>query len=243
MIILKGIFILLFIMIFFSTLRSELHAMSHAHKKNLILLTYNEFKRKMILLLVCIIVILLLIVFADSNITMILTQQEHLVWAKGISYLVDTSPVMVLLIVLYSVSFIKNQHSKFHETLRVSILSFVAVLIVGGILKVLIARTRPFVDINPYEFFQYTHFLSHHINKYLSMPSEHTLRVAALLLPFIFSYKRILIRFVLWFIIVLVMYCRVVTLNHWTSDVVAALILALAISHFIYKNAEIYRRK
>jgi len=242
-IVIKGIISLLFIIIFLSALRSELHLMSIKHKKNLIPSLIKEFKRKIILLLISIIFVLLIIVFLDFKITMFLTLQEHAKWSIFISDLANTLPLMVLLIILYSVSFIKNQHSKFHESIRVSTLAFVSVLIVGGILKLLILRTRPYVDLNPYDFFQYTHLLSHHINKYLSMPSDHTLRVAAIILPFIFAYKQRSVRVVLWCIIALVMYCRVATLNHWTSDVVAGLIIAIAITHFIYKNAEIFRRK
>ena len=243
MIVIKGIISLLFIVIFLSALRSELHLMSIKHKKNLIPSLVSEFKRKLILLLVSIIFVLLIIVFLDFKITMVLTLQEHAKWSILISDLATTMPLMVLLIILYSVSFIKNQHSKFHESIRVSTLAFVTVLVVGGILKLIILRTRPYVDLNPYDFFQYTHLMSHHVNKYLSMPSDHTLRVAAIVLPLIFAYKQRIIRAILWFVIGLVMYCRVATLNHWTSDVVAGLIIAIAITHFIYKNAEISRRK
>jgi membrane-associated phospholipid phosphatase len=135
----------------------------------------------------------------------------------------------------YIISHIKNSNSKFTHSVAVAIISFLCSFFVAGVLKLLLARARPFVDLNPYEFFQYMHLLKQNADDYLSAPSGHVVRAISILLPFIYLYKNKLIRIVLAFLIFMVMFARVGTLNHWSSDVV----FSLAITLFVVRIASL----
>ena len=225
----KDIIYLLFLLIFIHTLLS-------LKKKSIVSnQTLKPFSKKNWLMIIIFIIVieLLFIFFLDRPITL------HCVLAHcekfGLTYsaLFETAPMLLLVVILYLISFFKDTQSEFHKISKIAAINFVVVLIIGGIIKVILMRERPFVSINPQSFFHYHEMLSHHVDFFMSMPSGHVLRISAILMPFIFYFRNIITRAIFPLIILFAMCCRVMSFEHWTSDVILSVFITFSVTYFV----------
>lgn len=173
--------------------------------------------------------------FGDSAITNECVIKKTYLWGAELSTFFETFPMVVLLVTLFCYGYLKDKKSKFFKVTQIATLNFCIVLLIGAILKVLVMRERPLVAFDPHAFFYYQELLTSLRDSFFSLPSGHCLRLAAILLPYFLAYKNGFIRVIILLLLVMVMIARVAALDHWSSDVVLSMAIALVITDKVMK--------
>jgi|SRR3989344_5859526 len=134
--------------------------------------------------------------------------------------------------VLFGIVFLIILLSKQHKKLIPLILAFLLYLGLTGLLKIIIARPRPFIGLN--------NSMVSDVNPYRSFPSGHATAVFTLI-PF-FDFNKIL--YYAWiFIAVIVSLSRVYLGVHYLSDVVFGALLGIFIADLVPYLLKCYNRK
>ena len=134
--------------------------------------------------------------------------------------------------VLFGIVLIIFILSKQYKKIIPLLLAFVLYLGLTGLLKVIVARPRPFVELN--------NSIVDNVNPYRSFPSGHATSTFALI-PF-FNFNKII--YYAWIMIaVLVSLSRVYLGVHYLSDVIFGAILGCFISDLIFYLIKCYNRK
>lgn len=225
----RDIIYLLFLLIFIHTLLS-------LKKKPIVskqILRQLSKKNWIFIAIIIIVIELLFIFFFDSPITLHCVLDHCEKFGLTYSTLFETAPMLLLLVVLYLISFFRDTEGEFHKISKIAVINFVVVLIIGGIIKVIFMRARPFVAISPQSFFHYHALLSHHVDFFMSMPSGHVLRISAILMPFIFYFRNFITRAIFPLVILFAMCCRVMSFEHWSSDVLLSVFITFVVTYCV----------
>ncbi|MBY0380289.1 MAG: phosphatase PAP2 family protein [Burkholderiales bacterium] len=123
---------------------------------------------------------------------------------------------------------------------RVAFMTSILAGLVNSVFKFIFNRERPVIGNDEWHFFHF--FVTGAKNPadlmyaYNSMPSGHTITLAAsLTVLFCYSHSKIA-RVIMIFLAVLIAYARVYTLNHWASDVVVSGLMGIVIGYVSYNT-------
>ena len=106
-------------------------------------------------------------------------------------------------------------------------------------MKILFARARPSITINPDKFYGIMTMIkdsSFWKGSYVSFPSGHTITIWGTIWILSFIIKSKAIKIPLFILGILVGMSRIYLVRHWTTDVVASVILSYFIAKIIYKK-------
>ena len=106
-------------------------------------------------------------------------------------------------------------------------------------MKVLFARARPSITVNPEKFYGIMTLIkdsSFWKGSYVSFPSGHTITIWGTIWILSFIIKSKAIKIPLFILGILVGMSRIYLVRHWTTDVVASVILSYFIAKIIYKK-------
>lgn len=143
-----------------------------------------------------------------------------------------------LFFVLYLFAHLFNFH-RMKQIISVILLGTLLAGLMGQILKILFLRMRPYVELNPLNFFCYARIDSFNrlfSTSFHSFPSGHTLNAFGFITPIVLSLKKNWYRYLLFIIPALTGLARIYYNNHWLSDVILGAILGIYITKIIYKN-------
>ncbi|ERK67801.1 PAP2 family protein [Leptotrichia sp. oral taxon 215 str. W9775] len=147
---------------------------------------------------------------------------------------------LLLTIVLLSLFLSNKQKYNFLKKYILAIIfTLLSTQITVNIMKVLFARARPSITINPDKFYGIMTMIkdsSFWKGSYVSFPSGHTITIWGTIWILSFYIKNKFIRTILFVLGVLVGMSRVYLVRHWTTDVVASVILSYFIAKIIYKK-------
>ena len=147
---------------------------------------------------------------------------------------------LMLTIVLLSF-FLSNKQK--YNFLKKYILAIIFTLfstqITVNVMKVLFARARPSITVNPDKFYGIMTMIkdsSFWKGSYVSFPSGHTITIWGTIWILSFIIKSKAIKIPLFILGILVGMSRVYLVRHWSSDVVASIILSYFIAKFVHKK-------
>ena len=147
---------------------------------------------------------------------------------------------LLLTIVLLSLFLSNKQKYNFLKKYILAIIfTLLSTQITVNIMKVLFARARPSITINPDKFYGIMTMIkdsSFWKGSYVSFPSGHTITIWGTIWILSFYIKNKFIRTILFVLGVLVGMSRIYLVRHWTTDVVASVILSYFIAKIIYKK-------
>ena len=147
---------------------------------------------------------------------------------------------LLLTIVLLSFFLINKQKYNFLKKYILAVVfTLLSTQIILNIMKVLFARARPSITINPDKFYGIMTMIkdsSFWKGSYVSFPSGHTITIWGTIWILSFYIKNKFIRTILFVLGVLVGMSRIYLVRHWTTDVVASVILSYFIAKIIYKK-------
>ncbi|MBU1076359.1 MAG: phosphatase PAP2 family protein [Spirochaetes bacterium] len=128
---------------------------------------------------------------------------------------------------------------KLRHLISIAILSALLAGLVGQVIKIITARTRPYAEMDPLQFFNYK--IIYLKSKYFSptfksFPSGHTTNAFSFMIPFILYFKNKMIRMLLVIVPVLTGIARIYYSKHWPSDVVFGAFLGIYIGMILYMN-------
>ena len=106
-------------------------------------------------------------------------------------------------------------------------------------MKILFARARPSITIDPDKFYGIMTMIkdsSFWKGSYVSFPSGHTITIWGTIWILSFIIKSKAIKIPLFILGILVGMSRIYLVRHWTTDVVASVILSYFIAKIIYKK-------
>ncbi len=143
--------------------------------------------------------------------------------STGFNFIFETRTMLGLLGVAFVFSyFFKNQ--KINKKILYSISLIVLGIGISIILKVIFSRERPYISYNPYNIFMWKNFSFKNYNKFFSSPSGHVITlISTYTLWKEFSLTKILFYVVLF----LVAFFRIYSLQHWPSDIFAAILFSI----------------
>lgn len=147
---------------------------------------------------------------------------------------------LLLTIVLLSL-FLSNKQKYNHlkKYILAIIFTLLSTQITVNIMKILFARARPSITINPDKFYGIMTMIkdsSFWKGSYVSFPSGHTITIWGTIWILSFIIKSKAIKIPLFILGILVGMSRIYLVRHWTTDVVASVILSYFIAKIIYKK-------
>ena len=147
---------------------------------------------------------------------------------------------LMLTIVLLSFFLINKQKYNFLKKYILAIIfTLLSTQITVNIMKVLFARARPSITINPDKFYGIMTMIkdsSFWKGSYVSFPSGHTITIWGTIWILFFIIKSKAIKIPLFILGILVGMSRIYLVRHWSSDVVASVILSYFIAKFVHKK-------
>lgn len=150
----------------------------------------------------------------------------------------DTTAGTVLILLLLGNLF-KNK--KLKKVCKEALMTIIAGGLLVNILKYIISRLRPDVNMLPYQFFNWASWINGNqsINPFksasASLPSGHSIVSVAVAFSFYYGYKNKFIR-LLAITYALILSCsRVYGTRHWLSDIIAATFLGVLVAKTIYE--------
>lgn len=196
--------------------------------------------------------------FADLPISGFINSHISVYWLSMFSkislsadslYLV---PMVVMLIALsqdYLLKFLQYRYSKvikfnIEKLIIVSKISLTSLLLSGvanGVLKIFFSRQRPAIGLDNWYIFSIFYNQNCHLKDLSyacnSLPSGHSIVAISFIMPIIWSYKNNLwLKYLLLSWYILIVFCRIYTLNHWPSDVFFASCLGYIIANVCYSG-------
>lgn len=147
---------------------------------------------------------------------------------------------LLLTIVLLSFFLINKQKYNFLKKYILAIIfTLLSTQIVVNVMKILFARARPSITINPDKFYGIMTMIkdsSFWKGSYVSFPSGHTITIWGTIWILFFIIKSKEIKIPLFILGILVGMSRVYLVRHWTTDVIASIILSYFIAKFVHKK-------
>ena len=147
---------------------------------------------------------------------------------------------LMLTIVLLSFFLINKQKYNFLKKYILAIIfTLFSTQITVNVMKVLFARARPSITVNPDKFYGIMTMIkdsSFWKGSYVSFPSGHTITIWGTIWILSFIIKSKAIKIPLFILGILVGMSRIYLVRHWTTDVVASVILSYFIAKIIYKK-------
>lgn len=146
-----------------------------------------------------------------------------------------TAGVLFTLVLIFE--FFKKDNSAI--IIKMALMASIYAGLFNGVIKFLFNRERPAIGLHPYNFFHF--FLTRPLDfnnliyAYNSMPSGHTITITAAMTPIFLYCKNIWIRSLVVFLVLEVIFSRIYTLNHWSSDTFVAVCLGVVIGYAIYQ--------
>ena len=147
---------------------------------------------------------------------------------------------LLITIVLISL-FLRNKKKYNHlkKYILAIIFTLLSTQITVNIMKILFARARPSITIDPDKFYGIMTMIkdsSFWKGSYVSFPSGHTITIWGTIWILSFIIKSKAIKIPLFILGILVGMSRIYLVRHWTTDVVASVILSYFIAKIIYKK-------
>ena len=146
----------------------------------------------------------------------------------------------MLTVVLLSFFLInKQKYNHLKKYILAVIFTLLSTQITVNIMKVLFARARPSITINPDKFYGIMTLIKNSSfwkGSYVSFPSGHTITIWGTIWILSFIIKSKAIKIPLFILGILVGMSRVYLVRHWTTDVVASVILSYFIAKFVHKK-------
>ena len=147
---------------------------------------------------------------------------------------------LLLTVVLLSFFLInKKKYNHLKKYILAIIFTLLSTQITVNIMKVLFARARPSITINPDKFYGIMTMIkdsSFWKGSYVSFPSGHTITIWGTIWILFFIIKSKAIKIPLFILGILVGMSRIYLVRHWTTDVVASVILSYFIAKFVHKK-------
>ena len=147
---------------------------------------------------------------------------------------------LLLTVVLLSFFLInKKKYNYLKKYILAIIFTLLSTQITVNIMKVLFARARPSITINPDKFYGIMTMIkdsSFWKGSYVSFPSGHTITIWGTIWILFFIIKSKAIKIPLFILGILVGMSRIYLVRHWSSDVVASVILSYFIAKFVHKK-------
>jgi membrane-associated phospholipid phosphatase len=150
----------------------------------------------------------------------------------------DTAAGTVVILLLIGTLF-KNK--KLKKVSKEALMTIIAAGLLVNILKYLISRLRPDVNMLPYQFFSWASWMggNESINPFksasASLPSGHAIVSVAVAYSFYYGYKNKFIRLMAVTYAVVLSCSRVYGTRHWLSDVISAAFLGVLVAKTIYE--------
>ena len=147
-----------------------------------------------------------------------------------------------LLLTIVLLSFFLSNKQKYNflkKYILAIIFTLLSTQITVNIMKVLFARARPSITINPDKFYGIMTMIkdsSFWKGSYVSFPSGHTITIWGTIWILFFIIKSKAIKIPLFILGILVGMSRIYLMRHWSSDVVASIILSYFIAKFVHKK-------
>ena len=154
-----------------------------------------------------------------------------------------------LLLVAVLVSFILFDKNKFYTLKKYIAGTFFTLLstqIAVHLCKLLFGRARPSITANPGKFYGILDLIKNNSlfeSDYASFPSGHTITIWGTIWILSFIIKSKAIKIPLFILGILVGMSRIYLVRHWTTDVVASVILSYFIAKFVHKKIFGNRKK
>ena len=147
---------------------------------------------------------------------------------------------LLLTVVLLSFFLInKKKYNHLKKYILAIIFTLLSTQITVNIMKILFARARPSITIDPDKFYGIMTMIkdsSFWKGSYVSFPSGHTITIWGTIWILSFIIKSKAIKIPLFILGILVGMSRIYLVRHWTTDVVASVILSYFIAKIIYKK-------
>ena len=147
---------------------------------------------------------------------------------------------LMLTIVLLSFFLSNKQKYNFLKKYILAVIfTLLSTQIILNIMKVLFARARPSITINPDKFYGIMTLIKNSSfwkGSYVSFPSGHTITIWGTIWILAFIIKSKAIKIPLFILGILVGVSRIYLVRHWSSDVVASVILSYFIAKFVHKK-------
>lgn len=147
---------------------------------------------------------------------------------------------LLLTVVLLSFFLInKKKYNYLKKYILAVIFTLLSTQITVNVMKVLFARARPSITVNPDKFYGIMTLIkntSYWKGSYVSFPSGHTITIWGTIWILSFIIKSKAIKIPLFILGILVGMSRVYLVRHWTTDVIASIILSYFIAKFVHKK-------
>ena len=147
---------------------------------------------------------------------------------------------LLLTVVLLSFFLInKKKYNYLKKYILAVIFTLLSTQITVNVMKVLFARARPSITVNPDKFYGIMTLIkntSYWKGSYVSFPSGHTITIWGTIWILSFIIKSKAIKIPLFVLGILVGISRIYLLRHWTTDVVTSIILSYFIAKFVHKK-------
>ena len=135
--------------------------------------------------------------------------------------------------------FNKKKYNYLKKYVLAVIFTLLSTQITVNIMKVLFARARPSITVNPEKFYGIMTLIkdsSFWKGSYVSFPSGHTITIWGTIWILSFIIKAKFTKVSLFILGILVGMSRIYLVRHWTTDVVASVILSYFIAKFVHKK-------
>ena len=135
--------------------------------------------------------------------------------------------------------FNKKKYNYLKKYVLAVIFTLLSTQITVNIMKVLFARARPSITVNPEKFYGIMTLIkdsSFWKGSYVSFPSGHTITIWGTVWILCFLIKNRFIKMLLLILGFLVGVSRISLVYHWTTDVIASIIISYFIAKFVYNR-------
>ncbi len=133
----------------------------------------------------------------------------------------------------------KKKYNYLKKYVLAVIFTLLSTQITVNIMKVLFARARPSITVNPEKFYGIMTLIkdsSFWKGSYVSFPSGHTITIWGTIWILSFFIKNRVLKMLLFILGFLVGVSRIYLVYHWTTDVIASVILSYFIAKFVHKK-------
>jgi phosphoesterase PA-phosphatase related len=135
--------------------------------------------------------------------------------------------------------FNKKKYNYLKKYVLAVIFTLLSTQITVNIMKVLFGRARPSITANPEKFYGILDLIKNNSlfeSDYASFPSGHTITIWGTIWILCFFIKNRIIKMVLLILGFLVGVSRIYLIHHWTTDVIASVVLSYFIAKFVYNR-------